>query len=84
MKKIRKGALVRLNKDVCFTERTWGQASVSSDQLLLMMNVVVVEAGRPTTREEQDACGIKLMLQKGWIAAGETKLPPQSYLYHSL
>jgi len=78
MKKIKKGTLVRLNKDVCFTEEQGGKLQYP------LINYYcdergIVDAGRPTTREEQDVW-YQTDAAKGMDSAGETKLPPQSYL----
>jgi len=77
MKDLKKGVLVRLNADVCFTEDHGGKlryplTNYYNDER------GVVEAGRPTTREEQDAW-YQTDAAKGIDDAGETKLPPQSY-----
>ena len=74
---MKKGDLVRLNVGVCFTEGHGGKlryplTNYYNDER------GVVEAGRPTTREEQSAW-YETDAAKGLDSAGETKLPPQSY-----
>ena len=78
MKKIRKGILVRLNRDVCFTEEHGGKLRYPLTNYYCDERGIV-DAGRPTTREEQQAW-YKTDAAKGLDSAGESKLPPQSYL----
>ena len=74
-KKIRKGCLVRLNKEVCFTKRNGGGRDYP------MINGLnddrgTVEARRPVTAAET-AEWYASDASKGMTSAGETKLPPQ-------
>lgn len=73
---IKKGQLVRLNVDVCFTEGHGGKlryplTNYYNDER------GVVEASRPTTPEETEGW-YKSDASKGLDSAGETKLPPQA------
>ena len=75
-KKISKGVLVRLNKNVCFTARAGGQlryplTNYANDE------AGIVESSRPVTPEATDAW-YDSDASKGMNSAGETKLPPQS------
>tara|TARA_R100000008_G_scaffold86819_1_gene81844 strand:- start:1883 stop:2284 length:402 start_codon:yes stop_codon:yes gene_type:complete len=75
-KKIRKGALVRLNKNVCFTTKEGGGlrfplTNYSNDK------AGIVESSRPVTAAET-AAWYDSDASKGMNSAGETKLPPQS------
>ena len=77
---MRKGDLVRLNVDICFTEasgvkRRYPQSNYYRDERGL------VEGGRPTTPEER-ASWYASDASKGMTSAGETKLPPQSIVMH--
>ena len=74
--KIRKGCIVRLNKDVCFTEKSGGKrqfplTNYNND------NRLVVKASRPITKEETSTWYAS-DASKGMNSVGESKLPPQS------
>ena len=73
---MRKGDLVRLNVDICFTEASGGkrrypQSNYDRDKK------GIVESHRPVTREET-AVWYDSDASKGMTSGGETKLPPQS------
>jgi len=73
---MRKGDLVRLNKNTCFTKKSGGKrqfplSNYHNDSSL------AVSASRPITREETDAW-YQSDASKGMNSAGESKLPPQS------
>ena len=75
--KIRKGCLVRLNKDACFTSQSGGKrefplTNYRNDSRL------VVEASRPFTKEETSVWYAS-DASKGMTGGGETKLPPTAY-----
>ena len=74
--KIRKGCLVKLNTDVCFTMKQGGKrafplTNYANDAAGL------VEGSRPITKEETRAW-YDSDASKGMTSAGETKLPPRS------
>ena len=75
---MKKGDLVRLNDDVCFTVKNGGKLRYPLTNYYCDERGIV-DAGRPTTREEQQAW-YKTDAAKGLDSAGESKLPPQSYL----
>ena len=75
---MKKGDLVRLNDDVCFTVNSGGKLRYPLTNYYCDERGIV-DAGRPTTREEQDAW-YQSDAAKGMDSAGESKLPPQSYL----
>ena len=75
MKKISKGCLVRLNKNICFTSKNGGMRKYP------MTNghnddAKIVESHRPVTAEETTAW-YNSDSSKGMDSAGESKLPPQ-------
>tara|TARA_Y100000588_G_C14256496_1_gene925721 strand:+ start:2916 stop:3305 length:390 start_codon:yes stop_codon:yes gene_type:complete len=76
MSTLRKGALVKLNVDRCFTERFGGalqypRTNYANDE------AGTVQAARPVTAEET-AAWYDSDASKGMDSAGESKLPPQS------
>ena len=76
MKKLAKGALVKLDDNRCFTEgqgggRRYPLSNYKNDE------EGIVESRRPVTREET-AAWYDSDASKGMTSAGETKLPPQS------
>jgi len=74
---MKKSDLVRLNDDVCFTVKNGGKLRYPLTNYYCD-DRGIVDAGRPTTREEQQAW-YKTDAAKGLDSAGESKLPPQSY-----
>ena len=77
MAKISKGTLVRLNPNVCFTEKQGGGrrfplTNYHNDER------GTVESARPVTAEET-AAWYDSDASKGMDSAGESKLPPQAY-----
>jgi hypothetical protein len=76
MSTLRKGALVRLNVDRCFTEKFGGnlrypRTNYSNDE------AGTIQASRPVTAEETSAW-YDSDASHGMDSAGESKLPPQS------
>jgi len=76
MSTLRKGALVKLNVDRCFTEKFGGglqypRTNYANDE------AGTVQAARPVTAEETSAW-YDSDASKGMDSAGESKLPPQS------
>ena len=69
---------MQLNDDVCFTANGGGKLRHPLTNYYCDERGIV-DAGRPTTREEQDAW-YQTDAAKGMDCAGESKLPPQSYL----
>ena len=74
---MKKGDLVQLNDDACFTAKNGGKLQYPLTNYYCD-DRGIVDAGRPTTREEQDAW-YQTDAAKGMDSAGESKLPPQSY-----
>ena len=77
---MRKGNLVKLNVDKCFTSEQGGRRRYPLSNYHNDENGVV-EARRPVTQEDTDAW-YNSDLSKGMTSAGETKLPPQSHRVH--
>ena len=73
---MRKGNLVRLNPDTCFTTSRGGGLRYPLTNYACDEKGIV-QSARPTTREEQ-AAWYKTSAAKGIDSAGESKLPPQS------
>ena len=73
---MRKGNLVRLNPDTCFTTSNGGGLRYPLTNYACDEEGIVRSA-RPTTKEEQ-AAWYKTDSAKGMDSAGESKLPPQS------
>ncbi len=76
MKKISKGCLVRLNKNICFTSKNGGMRKYPMTNNL-NDDAKIVESHRPLTAEEISAW-YESDASKGMNSAGESKLPPQS------
>ena len=74
---MRKGNLVKLNADKCFTSEQGGGRRYPLSNHHNDENGVV-QAGRPVTQEETSSW-YNSDASKGMTSAGETKLPPQSY-----
>jgi hypothetical protein len=76
MQKLKKGCLVRLNVEKCFTTKQGGGLEYPRSNYLNDERGTV-ESHRPVTREETEVW-YNSDASKGMDSAGESKLPPQS------